>query len=138
LLKEINPYFAATELNPFIKINTMKKFLFISIALTLVMTTAGCRKTKLTGDKALYEGYWTSSTTTLELMANGRGSYNYDDGVTTKSINNGRLIIQGSMLKIKLLVSKKYHIDSPPVTHTSMYGDTYTEMTLDGEVFLKN
>lgn len=116
----------------------MKKITLISLSIVCLVIMSSCKKTKLNGDKALYEGYWTSYTTTLELRPNGRGSYNYDDGVVTKSINNGRLIIEGSMLKIKLLVSKKYHIDSPPTTHTDPYGDTYTVMTLDGEVFTKN
>lgn len=105
--------------------------------LTLLVIGVGCKKTKLTGSKADYEGTWESNTTTLDLMANGRGSYNYDDGSVTKSINNGRLIIEGSHMKIKMIFKKEYHIDTAPTEYYSSYGDHYWYMILDGETFIK-
>jgi hypothetical protein len=118
----------------------MKKITFISISIVFLFLATSCKKTRLTGDKALYEGNWSSAsyTTTLNLLPNGRASYYYSSGSVTNSIDNGRLIIEGSVLKIKMLISKKFHIDSPPVTHVDAYGDEYTVMTLDGEVYTKD
>jgi hypothetical protein len=115
----------------------MRKITFITLSIAVLMAFASCKKTELTGSKAMYEGTWTSYTTTLTLNSNGRGSYNYDDGVTTKYINNGRLIIEGSTLKIKMMVKKVYHIDVPPHSYSSGYGYDVTTMTLDGEEFIK-
>ena len=113
----------------------MRKIIFAVLAIALLFTTPACKKTRLTGPYAIYEGTWNSNTTRLELNQNGKGSYTYSDGTTTKNIA-GRLIISGSELKIKFLVSKIYHIDTPP-HEVSNYGSTYSEMTLDGEVFTK-
>ncbi len=112
----------------------MKK---ISLLFILVLVFFSCKKTKLEGDFAKYEGTWKSETTTLLLNVNGRASYNYSSGGVTKSIDNGRLIINGSSLKIKMIASKKYHIDTPPTSEPDTFGNSLTTMVLDGEIFYK-
>ncbi len=114
-----------------------KKIILLSMSVFLLIFVTSCRKTKLTGDKAIYEGYWQGDYTEMELRANGRADYQYDDGTVTKSISNGRLIIDGSTLKIKLLIKVNYHIDSPPRTYLDAPGNEVTTMTLDGNVFYK-
>lgn len=107
------------------------------LSIALLIGIVSCKKTKLTGNLAIYEGTWKSYTTELQLHSNGRGSYNYDDGTVTKSINNGRLTIEGSTLKIKLMVKKEYHIDTPPHSYSTGYGYDSMVMTLNGEEFIK-
>ncbi|HEX8517175.1 MAG TPA: hypothetical protein VF868_13340 [Bacteroidia bacterium] len=41
----------------------MKKITFVTITIAVMLLAFGCKKTKLTGSKEMYEGYWTSSTT---------------------------------------------------------------------------
>ncbi len=109
----------------------MKKIIALSILVLTLMTIHSCKKDIPESDMD-FVGIWYGDYTELEIIENGSGNYDYDDGFVTKYIH-GKVKIKNNILKFKALVfSKKYTIDQRPVTDS--YG---TYMILDDETFTK-
>ncbi len=113
----------------------MKKLKIIALV-SLVFVAFGCKKTELTGDYASYVGDWYSQYATLSLKSEGRGTYDYKKGGVTKNVTNGRVIIEGSKLSLKVsFISTNFTIDQAPKASIDYPGQM--EMILDGETYVK-
>ncbi len=114
----------------------MKKFKLVAL-LSLCFLTFGCKKTELTGDYAGYVGDWTSDYATLSLKSAGIGTYDYSKEGVTKNVKNGRVIIEGNKLSLKVaFISTNFTINEAPKASTDYPGKM--EMILDGETFIRD
>lgn len=74
----------------------MKKTLTIWLLLTIALTFNSCRKPPKDTN---YVGEWHGNYTIISISADGRRSYDYNDGFVTKNIA-GRVKIKNGTLKI--------------------------------------
>lgn len=101
------------------------KLLLCVVLIGGAMMFSSCSK-ELEGDELDYVGTWEGDYTTINIQANGDGSYEYYDGFLSKTAS-GKVRVKGDNLRIGI---KKLSIDEKP--HEDSYGWT---MTLDGEEF---
>lgn len=104
------------------------KFLFTVGLLAVALLFASCSK-ELEGDELDYVGTWQGDYTLLQIQTDGHGTYEYDDGIVTKSAS-GRVRVSDDKLKIGI---KKFDLDAKP--HDNSNGDRV--MTLDGDEFYR-
>lgn len=108
-------------------------FLFLIASLAF----AGCEKTELTGEYAIYQGLWESDFYKLELKEDGKGEFLDQFGATNRGVA-GRVIISGNRLRIaSTFASKNFHIDIPPTREEDDDGEVYRMMQLDGVIYIR-